>query len=67
VSPLSLIESIVGIWIFVISLKCLGEVHHFSAWRALGAILLGTFAMLAVAAGIVITIWLAIRVGRSLA
>jgi hypothetical protein len=66
VSPLSLIESIVGIWIFVILLKCLGEVHHFSAWRALGAILLGTFAMFAVAAGIVITIWLAIRVGRSL-
>jgi hypothetical protein len=64
-SPLSLIESIIGIWAFVISLKCLGEVHRFSAWRALGAMLLGFFAVFAVAAGIVITIWLAVRVGHS--
>jgi hypothetical protein len=43
-------------------LKCIGEVHHFSAWRALGAIVVGTLAMLAVIAGIVATIWLAVRV-----
>ena len=67
VSPLSLIESIIGIWIFVISLKCLGEVHRFSAWRALGAILLGTLAMFGVLVGIVITIWLAVRFGRGVA
>jgi Yip1 domain len=66
VSPLSLIESIVGIWVFVILLKCLGEVHRFSAWRALGAIVLGTLAMFAVAIGFVVTIWLAVLVGRSL-
>ncbi len=65
-SPLSLIESIIGIWAFVISLKCLGEVHRFSAWRALGTILLGFFAVFAVVAGIVITIWLAVRVSHSL-
>jgi hypothetical protein len=65
-SPLSLVESIIGIWVFVISLKCLGEVHRFSAWRALGAILLGTLAMFGVLVGIVITIWLAVRFGRSL-
>jgi Yip1 domain len=66
VSPLSLVESIVGFWVFVVSLKCLGEVQRFSAWRALGAILLGTFAMFGVALGLVITIWLAVRFGRSL-
>ncbi len=66
ISPLSLFESIIGVWVFVISLKCLGEVHHFSAWRALGAILLGTLAMFGVLVGIVITIWLAVRFGRSL-
>jgi len=66
VSPLSLIESIIGIWVFVILLKCLGEVHRFSAWRALGTILLGTLAMFGVLVGIVVTIWLAVRFGRSL-
>ena len=34
------IEIVLGIWCFVIMLKCLGEVHEFSAWRALGSILL---------------------------
>lgn len=65
-SPFSLIESIIGLWVFVISLKCLGEVHRFSAWRALGTIMLGTFAVFAVVAGIVLTIWLAVRVSHSL-
>lgn len=32
---LSIIEIIIGIWAFVIFLKCLGEVHGFSAWKAL--------------------------------
>ncbi len=35
-----LIEILLGIWCFVTMLKCLGEVHEFSAWRALGSILL---------------------------
>lgn len=47
-SVFGLLESIVAIWAFVVLLKCLGEAHHFSAWRALGAILL--------AAGLVIGI-----------
>ena len=62
--PAGLIRSIFGIWLFVILLKCLGEVHRFSAWRALSAMLLGFFAVFAVAAGIVITIWLAVLVSR---
>jgi hypothetical protein len=47
-SVFGLLESIVAIWAFIVLLKCLGEAHHFSAWRALGAIL--------VAAGILIGI-----------
>ena len=65
-SPLNLVETIVGFWVFVIFLKCLGEVHRFSAWRALGTILLGTLAMFAVVIGVVATIWLAVWVGRSM-
>jgi hypothetical protein len=65
-SPLGLVESIIGIWVFVITLKCLGEVNHFSAWRALGAILLGTLATFAVLVGVVVTIWLAVRFGRGM-
>jgi hypothetical protein len=66
VFPLSLIETIVGVWVFVITLKCLGEVNRFSAWRALGAILIGTLATLGVVAAIVATIWLAARFGGGL-
>ena len=32
------VVGVLGIWGFVINLKCLGEVHRFSAWRAFGAI-----------------------------
>jgi Yip1-like protein len=60
------VDSIAGIWIFVISLKCIGEVHRFSAWRALGAIILGFLAMVAVVVGIVGTIWLAVVIARSM-
>jgi Yip1 domain len=28
------------VWSFIVSLECLGEVHRFSAWRALGAVLI---------------------------
>ncbi|MFN2272712.1 MAG: Yip1 family protein, partial [Anaerolineae bacterium] len=35
-----LVESIIGIWSLVVLIKSLGEVHSFSAWKALGAVLL---------------------------
>jgi hypothetical protein len=35
-----LLESVIGIWSLVVLLKSLGEVHNFSAWKALGAALL---------------------------
>ena len=66
ISLFSVVESIVGFWVFVISLKCLGEVHRFSAWRALGAVLLGALAMFAVVAGVIATIWLAVVVARAM-
>ena len=31
---------IISIWSFILMLHCVGEVHRFSAWRALGAFLL---------------------------
>jgi Yip1 domain len=34
------IEVVLGFWGFIVSLKCIGEVHRFSAWRALVAILI---------------------------
>jgi hypothetical protein len=66
VSANGVVDFIAGIWIFVISLKCIGEVHRFSAWRALGAIILGFLAMIAVVVAIVGTIWLAVAIGRSM-
>jgi Yip1 domain len=65
-SLFSVVESIVGIWVFVITLKCLGEVHRFSVWHALGAILLGALAIVAVVIGIIAAIWLAVVAARSL-
>jgi Yip1 domain len=34
------VEGVLAIWGFVVSLKCIGEVHRFSAWRALVAVLI---------------------------
>jgi hypothetical protein len=42
------VEGVLGIWGFVISLKCVGEVHRFSAWRAFLAILIPPIMVLAV-------------------
>lgn len=34
------VGGILGFWGFIVSLKCIGEVHRFSAWRALAAMLI---------------------------
>ncbi len=34
----SLLHAIFGIWSFILTLNCVGEVHRFSAWRALAAL-----------------------------
>ncbi|MDJ1478267.1 Yip1 family protein [Bacillus sp. LS15-K4] len=31
----AIIDIVIGIWTIIISLKCLGEAHQFSAWKAL--------------------------------
>ena len=40
---LRILQVLIGLWGFAISLKCLGEAHAFSAWRALGALILAAF------------------------
>ncbi len=35
------VATILGIWYVVVFLKCLGEAHQFSAWRALLAVIIG--------------------------
>jgi len=44
-----LLEVVLGIWSFVLFLKCLGEVHGFSAWKSLAAVLLSVLAIVLVA------------------
>jgi hypothetical protein len=39
-ASLALLHGLLVLWGFVVMLKCVGEVHRFSAWRALGSILL---------------------------
>ncbi len=34
------LHGILAFWGFIVTLKCVGEVHRFSAWRALGSMLL---------------------------
>lgn len=40
-----LVEIFVGIWAFVVFLHSLGEAHGFSAWRALGTLILASLFM----------------------
>jgi hypothetical protein len=42
------VEGVLGIWGFIVSLKCVGEVHRFSAWRAFAAILIPPIIVLVV-------------------
>lgn len=50
-----------GVWHYVILVKCLAEVHRFSSWRALGAILLPA---LIIAVPLVICVMLATVASR---
>jgi Yip1 domain len=45
---LGFVNFVLGVWSFVVLLQCLGEVHGFSAWRALAAIVIeaGIFILL---------------------
>jgi hypothetical protein len=44
------IEMIIGVWAFVVLLKCIGQVQGFSAWKALGnTLLVGLIVMIPIA------------------
>jgi hypothetical protein len=46
VAPAQILGAVIAVWKFIVILKCLGEAHRFSAWRALGAALLGGLLLL---------------------
>ena len=46
------VHFVLGLWGFVVGLKCIGEVHRFSAWRALLAELIVLVSVVLVAAGL---------------
>jgi len=43
---IEIVEGVIGIWMFVILLKCLGEVHRYSAWKALLSLILSLLILL---------------------
>jgi hypothetical protein len=47
-ASLLLLHGALVMWGFVVMLKCIGEVHRFSAWRALGSILLIVLAIVVI-------------------
>lgn len=58
----TIVEVMIAVWAFVVLLKCLSEVHRFSAWRALAASFLSglmmgvpVFCLLALLSGLTIT------------
>jgi Yip1 domain len=59
----SVVRLLLGFWVFSISVKTIGEVHGFSAWRATMAMILGNFVI-----GIVLALgFLVVMIGRGLA
>jgi hypothetical protein len=56
---IAVVEGVLFVWGFVISLKCIGEVHRFSAWRAFAAILIPPFL-------VVIIVWLGVFLVQSI-
>jgi Yip1-like protein len=52
---------VLGVWGFIVHLKCFGEVHRFSAWRAFAAILIPPFLVLLV---FLIGFYLFVSIGR---
>jgi hypothetical protein len=55
-----LIELVLAFWFFVTMLKCLGEAHGFSAWKALGSLLFLTL-LIAIPVVILVMILIGLR------
>ena len=49
-------EGVFGIWGFVVSLKCMGEVHRFSAWRAFVGLLIPAITVIVVIGFVILVI-----------
>jgi hypothetical protein len=54
-SGVAILQVFFAIWGFIVMLKCLGEVHRFSAWRALGSMFLLVLAGLLI--GVVVVLF----------
>ncbi|HVA79755.1 MAG TPA: YIP1 family protein [Candidatus Binataceae bacterium] len=52
------LSAILGIWGLVLEVKCIGEVNHFSAWRALAAQLLLLLVLVTIAVAAILVIHL---------
>lgn len=63
-SPYGILLAVLGIWGLIVWLKCLGEVHHFSAWRALGASALALFSVVGVLIGFLLACWVAVMISH---
>lgn len=59
---ISIADIVVGIWSFVLLLQTIGEVHGFSAWKALAALILSLLALLVVVFVIALVVILPIKV-----
>jgi hypothetical protein len=55
---LASLRGVLGIWGLVVYLKCIGEVQGFSAWRALGSVLLTTALVIGIAFAVVLPLML---------
>jgi len=53
-ASLLLLHGALVVWGFIVMLKCIGEVHRFSAWRALGSILLIVLAIVVIVAAMIL-------------
>ncbi len=64
VAVLGIIQFTIAVWQLVILLKCVGEGHGFSAWHALGAVLLALLLLgvaMAIPAGIIVALAVGMR------
>jgi Yip1-like protein len=62
----ALVQAALAVWAFVITLKMIGEVHRFSAWRAFAATILGGLAVFGAAFGMLLLFVVALVIGRAL-
>jgi hypothetical protein len=52
------VHFVLGVWGFIVSVKCIGEVHKFSAWRALLAVLMVALFALAILGLVILAAYL---------